>query len=278
MNPLDTVRRCASLLALFAFAWLACPAGADEEEPAGGLVETTEEGVKVRLATDEEAAEVVEALKAAARRRDASDVLPSLEKAEGLCHPDFGAHLVKLVTHGSTEVCLAAADVLGQQVLLEEKERGKLAKELWKRGWSHPDNADRTSVRSRVLRAIGLLSPAPLGGRESKEVERVWRGVTGNPAEALAPILSDILHYARTTGDKSLFRPIAEEIDEPLAKDVNSGTNPPAAWWEARWHLWNQVKAEVATTLKAMTGREFKTTEEAKAWAETQPRNAGYDW
>ena len=46
---------------------------------------------------------------------------------------------------------------------------------------------------------------------------------------------------------------------------------------EAEVRYGQEVRADVLTTLKAMTGQDFKDTASAKAWAESN-RTAGWDW
>jgi hypothetical protein len=249
-----------------------------DEEP-GGLVESPGAGpTPVRAATDEEARALVQAIDAAARAREPDAALAALERLEGICHSSFPAPLAKLLAHRSPAVAARAAVLLGQQTLLEEREREKVAKDLWKRGFAHPANDDRLLVRGQVLRAMATLNPVPLGARDLNQVEKLWRQGLGNPSKEIAPFFADVLAYVRATKDKRCFRLVAEQLDEPMATDVSSPTNPPASWWEARWHLWNEMKGGVAATLTALTGQVFKDSAAAREWAKAQGPRSGYDW
>ncbi|MHC5009868.1 MAG: hypothetical protein ACYTG6_02835 [Planctomycetota bacterium] len=269
-------------LALLLGFLLACfPQGvlADETEEETTEEESTEsDSVEIRTATREEAAALVTALKRVVRKRNADDVLPVLAEAEGLCHPDIAKTLVKFLTHDSSEVALRALELLQMQTLLEEKVAKKLAKDIWKYGWTHQANKPRGLVRGGALVALSTVYPVPLNDRDFKEIEKLWRGAVGSPSKDLVPILTDVCIYIRNTKDKRLCRFLAEEIDEPVAGAVNAPTNPPASWWEARWHMWNGIKAEVVETLEVLTGQEFKDTESARTWFEENEREFGFKW
>ena len=94
--------------------------------------------------------------------------------------------------------------------------------------------------------------------QEIARLERL-REATAADREAVAEINRQFDHLYNLRGDVNLEEeeveslklpePLAEEIDEPMATAVNSPSNPPAAWWEARWKLWKPVKAEVVEAL-----------------------------
>jgi hypothetical protein len=275
-----TLARKAGLLALgILLVWGLLPAArvaADEDPPQEERDEAKQE--TSREVSDERARELADLLSKAAKKKDAADVIPALEEVEGLSHPEFHKPLLKLLSHRSSEVALKAADVLCDQRLDDEKEAGKLAKAVWKQGWQHKANDGRWVVRGRALRAMAQISPEPLATNDLKDVEKMWRAVTGSANKELAPVLADICAYVLATGDKRLCRVLAEEIDEPTSTSPNAANNPPASWWEGRWHLWNQVKGDVHAALKQLTGQTFKTTEEAKAWFEANEREFGFKW
>jgi hypothetical protein len=206
-------------------------------------------------------------------------VLPALEAIAGCSHEDFHKPLLKLVGHESTEVALAAADRLLEQRVEDERDAGKLADQIWKKGWNHRENDRRWVVKGRLLRAIARLRVnAPLEPREYRDLEGLWRQVHGSPDRAFAPAVVDVCRYVEATEDTRLFRMLAEALDEPVAAAVNAPTNPPATWWEERWHLWNDSKAAIAAALTALTGELFKSTEAARTWAEEHGREHEIEW
>lgn len=224
----------------------------------------------LREATAEEAKPLVADLEAAAKRKKASEALALLAKLEGLKHADFEKPLQRLLKHAEAEVALKAAE------LLEDRSTPEGGKGLWAASWGQPVNEKRPAVRARALRAIGRLGVA-LDKRQADEVERMWRGLQGTPNRTQAPLLVDIAVYVERVKDKRFARQLAEAIDEPVSGDANSPTNPPASYWEEKWHLWDASKAAVHAALKALTGQDFDSTEKARAWIESHAKD-GFDW
>jgi hypothetical protein len=259
--------------------WIGAPAArAGDEGDGAAPAAPASETPASRALSDEEAAPLVERLKRASRKRDAADVLPVLRDLEGLSHPGFQKPLLKLLGHAQPDVALAAADRLADQVVPDERDAAKLARAVWKAGWVDRANKDRLRVRARCLVAIAAVTKTPLDKGDFDDVEALWRRVTTEPDRVNAPVLVDVCRYVRLSGDKRLCRWLGEELDEPNATDVHSGTNPPASWWEERWYLWNGVVKDVVETLHVLTGETFKTSEQAKAWFEAHEQDFGFHW
>jgi hypothetical protein len=243
---------------------LAAVPAAAEEAPA--------EKKRTREATPEEAAPLVKDLKTAAGKKKAAEALPLLEKIVELTHPDFEKPLVKLLTHPDAQVAIRAAELLEDRV---GKDSGK---SVWAAGWAHATNDKRLTVRSKSLRPLGKIGYV-LDKRQYDDVESTWRSLTANnPRPDLVAVLVDIAYYFETSKDKRLCRLLAEELDEPVSTSPNSPTNPPAAWWEARWKVWKEAKPAAVAALKAITGHEFDSTEAAKKWFEENKKDFGFDW
>jgi hypothetical protein len=244
---------------------------AHAEEPPKETAEASAPAA-ARVLTKEEAAPKIDALKKASKRRKAADVLPALDDLEGTWHEEFRKPLVKLLAHGSADVAIRAAALLGAEPIDADdaKAREAAAEELWKKGWAHKTNDDRHDVRGAVLRAIGRLGHR-IGAAELREVERLWNRQFDQPDTLLAPALLDVVAYAATTKDRRLAPALAEAIDEPVAGDVHAPTNPPASYWEARWKLWKALEADVIRALARITGQTFRSGEEARSWLQANP-------
>lgn len=63
------------------------------------------------------------------------------------------------------------------------------------------------------------------------------------------------------TRDKSVVRYLCEELSAPEPASVHAASNPPAAYWEARWKTWNAIRRDVSWSLKQITGQVFRPTE-----------------
>jgi hypothetical protein len=253
-------------------AWLAllAPSAAAEEpapkpaEPSAPEVETKPAPPKVIL--DAEAAPLAEGLKKAMRAKSADDALPALVAIEGKSHPTFEAPLVKLLGHPSAEIAIRAADALAARA------GPKTASSLWRGGWLAPANKDRSEVRTSILLALGRMGVS-LDAKQYDEVESLWKKATSGR------VLSSIAAYfGAVKTDKRPLRWLSEALDEPVASAVNSASNPPASYWEARWKLWKASKPAVQEALKSITGQTFETSEDAKAWFKKNEKEFGFVW
>jgi len=266
------------LLAAGLLIFLAAPRSFAEEEPeAGEEAAEAEDGI-ARL-TDEEAKPLEKELTRAAKRRKFQEVIPVLDEVGERWHPCFQKPLLKMLTHESTRVALRAAEMLSWQKPENAKDAKKLGKAIWKKSFTDRKNHKRYTVQGAgALAAAAVEGGVPLDNNRFKDVERLWRTVVGDPREANAPAIISVCEYVRLTEDKRLCRQLAEEIDEPGATAVNSPTNPPAAWWERRWKMWKQYKADVVETLEDLTEQSFKDTASAKAWFKENEKEFGFRW
>ena len=257
------MRRLLRIAALLASsAALAGPSAAVADEPAAAPK-------KVREATAEELPPLLADLEAAGKKKKSADALALLAKLEELKHPELEKPLQKLLKHAEAAVALRAAE------LLEERTYPESGKALWAASWGQAANDTRPMVRARVLRALGRIGFA-LDKRAYDDVEKLWRQVQGTPQRGNAPILCDIAFFAEQLKDKRFARALAEALDEPVSTS-NDASNPPAAWWEEKWHLWDGSKAAVHAALKALTGEDFASTEKAKEWIEAHAKE-GFAW
>lgn len=265
--------RCAALLWFLAGAGGLC---AEEEPPAPEEAAPGEaapaEPPALRDATDAEAKPLVEALKKAERKKDPAEVAPALDAIAEVHHPDFEKSLLKLLGHESSLVAGRVAQMWEGRV-----RDPKAAGRLWKAAWGDKKNDKRFGVKGKVVRALGRAGIA-LDKRQYEDLERDWRWMIGNPGETFGEALVDMAAYFELTRDKRHCRWLAEELDEPMATNPNSPSNPPAEWWERRHKMWRPVKPAVVAALKAITGQEFDKTAQAKAWFEANERTFGFRW
>jgi hypothetical protein len=253
------------------------PARAEEDPPAADEAEAAE-GEPEPL-SDEEAKRLEKLLTAAAKRRKEEDVLPVFDEVADRSHPSFQKPLLKMLTHEVTRVAERAADLLARQKPETEKDAAKLGKSIWRKGFTDRKNNRRPTVQGRIVYAAAAVEGgAEVDAARFRDVERLWRTVVGDPQEANAGAIIAVCDYVRLTKDKRLCRMLAEEIDEPGTTAVNSPTNPPAEWWERRWKMWKQYKADVVESLEELTGESFKDTATAKAWFEENEKEFGFRW
>lgn len=235
-----------------------------------------------RAATDAEAKAALDGLAATARKKG-PDVLAALAALEGLRHPDFVKPLVKCLGHADEGVALGAARHLeiqkpapaDEKVAAKEVERA--ARDLWKNGHQLPANDRRPVVKAAVVRILGTWS-VTLDAKQFDEVRSLWARELGNPDPKRADALRHVIAYVEATKDRRFCRMLAEQIDQPTAANVHDAANPSASWWEARWKVWEQIGDPAVAALKALTGRAFASTAEAKTWFEANEKTFKFDW
>ena len=253
--------------ALFLLPFWAAPARAEDEPPKQAAEEDP-----LEVCDDAKAKELSAELGKVGKQKDGTGIMPVLEKIEGLRHEEFEKPLLKLLKHDSGLVALKVAE------MWEWRVHKKNASKLWKASWDEKKNDKRFTVTATVLKGYARAG-LEIGDREFKDIERAWRWIVGNPDPAMSPALVAIAEYAKMAKDKRLYRPLAEELDEPgtnvSASDPN---NPPQEWWERRWKLWKESKPAVVAALLALTGKEFDKTAAAKAWLEENAKTFGVKW
>ncbi len=59
---------------------------------------------------------------------------------------------------------------------------------------------------------------------------------------------------------------LARHIDAPEPVNVDSASNPPASYWEARYKNWQKWRQRLKETLYQISGQRFGTSKEAGVW------------
>jgi hypothetical protein len=218
----------------------------------------------LKALTDAEAEPLLDGLKKAWKARKADEALPAIEAVSGVAHPEVEPLLGKLLSHPVTAVAARAARALG------DRPSPKVAGTLW-RAWVLPLNDRRWEVKTAMLESLARLR-APLDAKQYDEVEKVWKQAPS--VEAMNAVSG---YFAAVATDKRPCKLLATWLDEPRAGSVHDAANPPAAWWEARWKLWQATKGGAAAALQAITGQSFETSAQAKAWFDANPK-FGVKW
>jgi len=247
--------------------------GDDEKESAEEEDDDDAEESPLTAAEPAEAKKLNEALKKAAKNKNATRVLPAMEEIEDLDSPEFQKILLKLLKHKSSLVAVKAAEMWEWRI--HDK---KMASKVWKASWLEKVNKRRYLIRAKTLKAFARAGHT-LDAKQFKEVERTWRAIIGAPVKTNAAALSAIAEYFEIMKDKRLCKQFAEELDDPCA-NVNAAdpSAMPMDWQERRWWLWKESKPAIVSALMAITGQEFDKTEEAKKWFQENEKTFGFKW
>jgi hypothetical protein len=251
---------------------------ADEGGAAGGTEEEAEAAAEadtspLKQADADEAKKLNDALKKAAKRKNANDVLPALEAIDALDSEEFEKILLKLLTHESSLVATRVAEMWEWRV--HDK---KTAGRLWKAAWQDRSNKSRWIVKAKSLKAFARAGHE-LDNRQFKEVERTWRWIIGNPIKENAAVLEAIAEYVELVKEKRMTKYLAKELDDPCANVNAADPNAqPADWQERRWWLWKNARPAIVSALQALTGQTFEKTEDARKWIEDNEKTYGFEW
>jgi hypothetical protein len=63
------------------------------------------------------------------------------------------------------------------------------------------------------------------------------------------------------TKDYSIVRTLCEKLAAPEPGNVDSPSNPPAAYWESQWKNWSAIRRDVSWALQEITGQVWRPTE-----------------
>ena len=89
------------------------------------------------------------------------------------------------------------------------------------------------------------------------------------------PLQQAILKIAKEHKEKLALKLLLKHLDPPIPEDVDTGSNPPADYWEKRWKAWKVWKGDVSDAVFAITSQRFATSKEAKAWLKVNGKRLG---
>ena len=85
------------------------------------------------------------------------------------------------------------------------------------------------------------------------------------------PLQEAIINLVIAHKETQAIDMLLENLDEPAPVDVDSPTNPPASYWEARWKAWRVWRPRVKEAVFVLTGQKFSTAQEARNWLRKNP-------
>ncbi len=197
-----------------------------------------------------------------AAKKDNEARIKALTRLGEWNHPEVCKALLKHIKHKEFTVAVAAIAAVGRQ--------SHAAKAAGKKVMGVLKSDKRTAVICASLVTLGRLGYKRADG--IKMAERFHRKDTGERHKAAARYFGYIKH-------KEAFRKLAEHLDEPFPANPNSPTNPPAAWWEARYKEWQSNVSFTRWAISQLIPDEtFETESEAKQWAESEGSKHGIEW
>jgi hypothetical protein len=264
-----------AVLGAFVLPGLAAPGPALAlEGPAPSKAQKGGQFPTVDAATDDEAKSLAAALEAALKTNDENTALGAVRPLVSRRHKSFLAILKPLISDSRVAVAALAAEALGSQgdpaavPLLSRVLAEKPDKEEKKGGFLR-----RGAVKAAAIESLGRLGASGV----HDAVRDLAEDAVGPGAQRLyAPaMLRAAVRYFGVTKEKRAVTFLIALVDEPVPADPNSGTNPPAEYWKARYDSWKPCLPEVVWALKEITGMEFESGRRWKAWYEEEGKKAG---
>jgi len=259
------------VLALAAGVLAAPPASVRAEGPGAA---TPKGGVfheVVDCRDDAEAKSLLEALDKALESKDEAKAVEALKAFFTKRHKDFPAELKKLLTDRRLPVAAAAAEALGSQ---GDKTSIPLLVRI-----AAADTKDKGFYKDAPVKAAAVEALGRLGDVKSfkviidlAEANRIEPTVRGQHQKL---IVKACVRYFGLTKAKGSVSYLIDEVDQPVPKDPNSGTNPGEEYWKARHDTWVVIRPDVIWALKEITGLEHENGRRWKKWFDEEGKKAG---
>ncbi|MFI5403755.1 MAG: HEAT repeat domain-containing protein [Planctomycetota bacterium] len=180
----------------------------------------------------------------------------------GWDHPDVLKAVTKYLRDKERDVAVAAAIAIARQSRSKEA-AGKILLGTLR-------SEKRTDVVCAAIVGMGRLGFDNKGA--VNEVMKFFQRDTKETHKAATRYLGYIKY-------KPAFRQLAEKLEEPVSKNPNDPTNPPASYWKERWEEWSSNVPYTRWALSQLVeGESFEQVQEAKQWAESEGKKHGIEW
>jgi HEAT repeat protein len=177
-------------------------------------------------------------------------------------HPLVLAEAQKYTRDKDHTVAVAAIVAVARQAASKDKAGAALFKTF---------NGDkRTNVVCASLVGMGKL------GYDSPAVRKKAHALLARDTKETFRAAARYLGYVK---DKTAFRALAEQLDEPVPANPSSPSNPPASYWKEKWEDWARNYHYVRWAISELVpGETFETTKEAQQWAEAHGKEHAIEW
>jgi hypothetical protein len=249
-------------LAALALALLAAPrlsfAGTDPVEPPTPTVLD---------ANPEEVEKLTAALEKANADGDKKLLAAALSDMDTHIDDSFKPFIKKAMSSKDKKVqALAIRAAASHDMESEKKQVLKLLKAS-KKGKAKKGKPDISGVVAAA--AVDYLARLAIEGVEKQVLEQLDRLflVESRMNASYAPdLVRAAVHYLGQTKEMSAVPRLVAMLPEPVPANPNAANNPPATYWEARYEIWQASEGWVRWALKEITGQQYRTHREWKAW------------
>jgi hypothetical protein len=291
---------------LYLFAGFTTPARAQDDfhesdEPGQGDVVEAAAPAPARTAERAELRALLKAYKDATKSKDGAQIAAALETLTTLDNPDVLKPAKAAFTYKPSRVDRdwAAAEAMATGFEDDEIEIERL---LNQRRAQIEIAATRVLAYQPIKKAGPILVRAfddgdlrthrPLAAKAILEVfarfeyveatEGVVRELNELRSPEMARSCINFLVNIDTKNEKA-FLTLCDLLLGPAPANVDDPTNPPAAYWEARWRTWTPLRRDVQAALRKLTGRDWKAdagdtpgdADAARRWVKDNAKKLG---
>jgi hypothetical protein len=218
----------------------------------------------VKPATDAEAkAALAEFKKVNPKKVGLADRLAAVDRLGDTAHKLVVPALAKVaLTEASLAVRKRAAELLARQ---PRAEAGRAAV-----GLLQNEGVQRTpELLAAVVGSLAVVDcPADTWPKLEELFEEGFEGER-------VPLQRAILGFAAARKEKRALRLLLKHLPEPTSDPNDRANTMPDSYWEARWKAWHAWREDVKGALRAITGQQFGTPEEARAWLDKHGAKLG---
>jgi len=223
-------------------------------------------------ANDEEKAQGLAAAQKAIEEKDDAALAAALRFMQERRHAEFEPIIRDAVGSKQADVQAAAIAAAASHEL---KDLEKTVRKIFK---TKPRGKDAFGVSGKVAAAcIDYFARLGIEG-EGESVLKEWLSNTLLDERRIKQswagdvIKASVAYIGRTKYKPGVPFLIDEMIAHPEPVDVNDGKNPPATYWEARTKMWQDYEGWARWALKEITGEEYRSAREWKAWLKLQDK------
>jgi hypothetical protein len=250
----------ATILALLFLLLLSMPLLAQESEDPNEI----EADPEVEAVDDEKATEMLEELKAAEKSREVPKIMATLEKFITSRNGKFLKPLRKTASHKVMAVRIQATKAIGSQEPVK-----KVGPALWKI-YKSPQNKKIDAVRAAAISSMRRVK------FDSKNVMKELEGEFKKASST--EVMRECVRYFGDLKKAEMVRWLVDWVEAPQPASVNSASNPPAAYWERMWKIWEKLKVPVREALIKITSRDYETERQWRVWLDSdEARRMGAD-
>ncbi|MHC4471792.1 MAG: HEAT repeat domain-containing protein [Planctomycetota bacterium] len=212
---------------------------------------------KVTEVDKDKAKELLDKLDKAKRSKETNKIVKALEPFVAHSSEKFVKPLEKLLKHKEAAVRVMAVRALGSQ---------GPAKKIGPVLYSVVLDKAKRNRKSPAVIGQAISSLRRLRFDKKPVVDEIMGQFRKN---VHASIMKECARYFGDLRRKDTVTMLVYWVEAPEPGDIHNPNNPPSAYWERLWNIWDEIRDSVLEALRKITGKEFTTTKGWQSWLRT---------